>query len=153
MRFVSILMASKRDHEVMVEAAKILEKFGVAHELVIVSPHRSYERTHEYVKGAQKKGAKVFIAVTRVSLAGVVASLTTRAVIGVPVKSDSEAHTSVGVPIALMSFGKLGAVNSAYLAMQILALEDEELSVKLLEDRILKAKKVETDSDELEVRI
>ena len=107
MRFVSILMASKRDHEVMVEAAKILEKFGVAHELVIVSPHRSYERTHEYVKGAQKKGAKVFIAVTRVSLAGVVASLTTRAVIGVPVKSDSVAHTSVGVPVATMSVGKL----------------------------------------------
>ncbi len=58
-----------------------------------------------------------------------------------------------GMPVATVAIGKAGAVNSAYLAMQILALEDEDLKVKLQEDRILKAKKVESDSAEIEVRL
>lgn len=164
MKFVSILMGSKSDYTVMVETAKILEKFGVSHELIISSAHRSPERTHDYVKGAEAKGAKVFIAAAGMAahLAGVVASLTTKPVIGVPMKGGamdgmdamlSTVQMPAGMPVATVALGKAGAMNSAYLAMQILAIEDEELRAKLLEDRILKAKKVESDSDEVEVRI
>ena len=164
MKFVSILMGSKSDYEVMSEAAKILEKFSVAYELVVSSAHRSPERTHEYVKGAEEKGANVFIAAAGMAahLAGVVASLTTKPVIGVPMKGGamdgmdamlSTVQMPAGMPVATVAIGKAGAINSAYLAMQILAIEDEELRVKLLEDRILKAKKVESDSLEVEKRI
>ena len=164
MKFVSILMGSKSDYSVMVESSKILEKFGVAHELVIASAHRSPDRTHEYVKGAEEKGAKVFIAAAGMAahLAGVVASLTTKPVIGVPMKGGamdgldamlSTVQMPSGMPVATVALGKAGAMNSAYLAMQILAIEDEELRTKLAEDRILKAKKVESDSSEVEVII
>jgi len=164
MKFVSILMGSKSDYEIVSEAAKILEKFGVAHELVIASAHRSPDRTHKYVKEAELKGAKVFIAAAGMAahLAGVVASLTTKPVIGVPMKGGamdgldamlSTVQMPSGMPVATVALGKAGAMNSAYLAMQILAIEDEELRAKLLEDRILKAKKVESDSNEVEVII
>jgi len=164
MKFVSILMGSKSDYTIVSEAAKILEKFGVAHELVIASAHRSPDRTHKYVKEAEEKGAKVFIAAAGMAahLAGVVASLTTKPVIGVPMKGGamdgldamlSTVQMPSGMPVATVALGKAGAMNSAYLAMQILAIEDEELRTKLLEDRILKAKKVESDSNEVEVII
>ena len=58
-----------------------------------------------------------------------------------------------GMPVATMAIGKSGAINAAYLAMQILALKNEELSGKLIEDRVIKYKKVELDSNEIEVRI
>ena len=164
MKFVSILMGSKSDYKIVSEAAKILEKFGVPHELVIASAHRSPDRTHEYVKGAEKKGAQIFIAAAGMAahLAGVVASLSTKPVIGVPMKGGamdgldamlSTVQMPSGMPVATVALGKAGAMNSAYLAMQILAIEDEELRAKLLEDKILKAKKVESDSDEIEIRI
>jgi len=164
MKFVSILMGSKSDYSIMIEASKILEKFGVAHELVIASAHRSPDRTHKYVKEAEKKGAKVFIAAAGMAahLAGVVASLTVKPVIGVPMKGGamdgldamlSTVQMPSGMPVATVALGKAGAMNSAYLAMQILAIDDEELRTKLIEDRILKAKKVESDSNEVEVII
>lgn len=164
MKFVSILMGSKSDYQVMSETGKILEKFGVPYELLISSAHRSPARTHEYVKDAEKRGAKVFIAAAGMAahLAGVVASLTTKPVIGVPMKGGamdgldamlSTVQMPGGMPVATVALGKAGAINSAYLAMQILAISDEELSAKLLEDRILKEKKVETDSLEVEKRI
>ncbi|MBL0686979.1 MAG: 5-(carboxyamino)imidazole ribonucleotide mutase [Sulfurospirillum sp.] len=164
MKFVSILMGSKSDYITMVESSKILEKFGVPYELAIASAHRSPKRTHEYVKSAEKKGAQVFIAAAGMAahLAGVVASLTTKPVIGVPMKGGamdgldamlSTVQMPSGMPVATVALGKAGAMNSAYLAMQILSLEDEELKIKLIEDRILKAKKVESDSNEVEVRI
>ncbi len=162
MKFVSILMGSKSDYGVMEECAKTLEKFGVMYELIVSSAHRSPERTHQYVKLAEQKGAKVFIAAAGMAahLAGVVASLTTKPVIGVPMKGGvmdgmdallSTVQMPAGMPVATVAIGSAGAVNSAYLAMQILAIEDEELATKLREDRILKAKKVETDSMGIEV--
>ena len=162
MKFVSILMGSKSDYGVMEECAKTLEKFGVMYEVIISSAHRSPERTHQYVKMAEQKGAKVFIAAAGMAahLAGVVASLTTKPVIGVPMKGGvmdgmdallSTVQMPGGMPVATVAIGSAGAVNSAYLAMQILAIEDEELAMKLREDRILKAKKVETDSMGIEV--
>ena len=164
MKFVSILMGSKSDYTVMEECAKTLEKFGVMYEIIVSSAHRSPDRTHQYVKNAEAKGAKVFICAAGMAahLAGVVASLTTKPVLGVPMKGGvmegmdallSMVQMPGGMPVGTVAIGSAGAVNSAYLAMQILAIEDEELAAKLKEDRILKAKKVETDSMGIEVII
>ncbi len=162
MKFVSVLMGSKSDYEIMREAVKILEKFQVPYELLITSAHRTPERTHNYVKKAEEKGAKVFIcgAGMAAHLAGVVASLTTRPVIGVPMPSGmmdgldallSTVQMPGGMPVATLAVGKAGAKNAAYLALQILANSDDELKAKLEEDRIAQAKKVELDSKEVEV--
>ena len=162
MKFVSIVMGSKSDYGVMEECAKTLEKFGVMYELIVSSAHRSPDRTHAYVKNAEAKGAKVFICAAGMAahLAGVVASLTTKPVIGVPMKGGvmegmdallSTVQMPGGMPVGTVAIGSAGAMNSAYLAMQILAIDDEELAAKLKEDRILKAKKVETDSSGIEV--
>jgi len=164
MRFVSILMGSKSDYDIMREAVKVLEKFQIPYELIISSAHRTPERTHNYVKDAEKRGAKVFIcgAGMAAHLAGVVASLTTRPVIGVPMPTGmmdgldallSTVQMPAGMPVATLAVGKAGAKNAAYLALQILAINDEELKAKLEEDRVAGAKKVEMDSQEVEARL
>ncbi|BBG66592.1 phosphoribosylaminoimidazole carboxylase catalytic subunit [Hydrogenimonas sp.] len=164
MRFISIIIGSKSDYEVMKECGKTLEKFGVPYELIISSAHRSPERTKSYIKDAESRGAVVFIAAAGMAahLAGAVAATTIKPVIGVPMSSSdlrgedallSTVMMPAGMPVATLAIGKAGAINSAYLAMQILAIDDDELNVKLNEDRIAKAKKVETDSAEIEVRI
>ena len=161
MKFVSIIIGSKSDYEVMRECVKTLEKFGVLYELIISSAHRSPERTHKYIKDAEEKGAQVFIAAAGMAahLAGAVAANTTKPVVGVPMKGGamdgmdamlSTVQMPSGMPVATVAQGKAGAINSAYLAIQILALDDEDLRAKLIEDRILKAKKVEHDSKEIE---
>ena len=161
MKFVSIIIGSKSDYEVMKSCADTLEAFGVNYELIISSAHRSPERTRAYIKEAEAKGASVFIAAAGMAahLAGVLASKTVRPVIGVPMSASalsgidallSTVQMPAGMPVATVAIGKAGAINSAYLAMQILALEDDELAIKLKEDRIAKAKKVEMDSLEIE---
>ncbi len=164
MRFVSIIMGSKSDYEVMKKYTTTLEKFGVQYELLISSAHRSPHRTKSYVVEAEKKGAKVFICAAGMAahLAGVVASLTVKPVIGVPMKGGfmdgmdallSTVQMPSGMPVATVAVGKAGAINAAYLAMQILAIDDDELKTKLQEDRVAKAKKVEADSSQVEVRL
>jgi 5-(carboxyamino)imidazole ribonucleotide mutase len=164
LKFVSIIIGSKSDYEVMLECSKVLDKFGVLHELVISSAHRSPERTHAYVKEAEEKGARVFIAAAGMAahLAGAIAALTIKPVIGVPMKGGamdgmdamlSTVQMPSGMPVATVAMGKAGATNSAYLAMQVLALEDDDLKIKLEEDRILKAKKVEVDSSDIEIKL
>lgn len=161
MKFVSIIMGSKSDFDVMKSCSDTLEEFGVQYELIISSAHRSPERTKEYIVTAEAKGAQVFIAAAGMAahLAGVLASKTIRPIIGVPMKGGamdgmdamlSTVQMPSGMPVATVALGKAGAVNAAYLAMQILALENEELRMKLMEDRISKAKKVEMDSLEIE---
>jgi 5-(carboxyamino)imidazole ribonucleotide mutase len=164
LKFVSIIIGSKSDYAVMLECSKVLDKFGVLHELVISSAHRSPERTHAYVKEAEEKGARVFIAAAGMAahLAGAIAALTIKPVIGVPMKGGamdgmdamlSTVQMPSGMPVATVAMGKAGATNSAYLAMQVLALEDDDLKIKLEEDRILKAKKVEVDSSDIEIKL
>jgi 5-(carboxyamino)imidazole ribonucleotide mutase len=161
---VSIIIGSKSDYEVMKECGKTLEKFGVPYELIISSAHRSPDRTKTYIKEAEERGAVVFIAAAGMAahLAGAVAATTIKPVIGVPMSSSdlrgedallSTVMMPAGMPVATLAIGKAGAINSAYLAMQILAIDDDELKVKLTEDRLAKAKKVETDSAEIEVLI
>jgi len=161
MKFVSIVIASKSDHEIMVECTDTLIKFGVPYELIVSSAHKSPERTKDYIKTAEEKGAQVFITAAGMAahLAGTVAAHTTKPVLGVPIESGalkgedallSTVMMSDGMPVGTLAIGKAGAVNAAYLAIQIMALQDDELQVKLQEDRISKAKKVELDSSEIE---
>lgn len=164
MDFVSIIMGSKSDYEIMKNCADTLEAFNVKYELIISSAHRSPERTKNYIKEAENKGAKVFIAAAGMAahLAGALAAGTTKPVIGVPMKGGamdgmdamlSTVQMPSGMPVATVALGKAGAVNAAYLAMQILAITDKDLAVKLTEDRVVKEKKVENDSKEIEVLI
>ncbi|ECL3049266.1 5-(carboxyamino)imidazole ribonucleotide mutase [Campylobacter jejuni] len=162
MNFVSILMGSKSDYETMKEAAKTLESFGVKYELIISSAHRSPKRTKEYIANAEEKGAKVFIAAAGMAahLAGAVAAYTTKPVLGVPIPGSnlasmdslfSTVQMPSGIPVGTLAIGKAGAINAAYLAMQILAIYDVDLAQKLKEDRLEKEKKLVSDSKEVEV--
>ncbi|TEX97246.1 5-(carboxyamino)imidazole ribonucleotide mutase [Campylobacter sp. US53] len=162
MNFVSILMGSKSDYETMKEAAKTLESFGVKYELIISSAHRSPKRTKEYIVNAEEKGAKVFIAAAGMAahLAGAVAAYTTKPVLGVPMSGSnlasmdslfSTVQMPSGIPVGTLAIGKAGAINAAYLAMQILAIYDVGLAQKLKEDRLEKEKKLVSDSKEVEV--
>ena len=162
MKFVSIIMGSKSDYDVVSEAAKVLEKFNVPYELIISSAHRSPKRTSESVAAAEEKGAQVFIAAAGMAahLAGAIAANTTRPVIGIPMAGSalsgvdalySTVQMPGGMPVGTVAIGKAGAVNAAYLALQILALNDQNLDEMLKADRAAKAKQVEEDSAKVEV--
>ncbi|EAI3516823.1 5-(carboxyamino)imidazole ribonucleotide mutase [Campylobacter coli] len=162
MKFVSIMMGSKSDYEVMGECAKTLEKFGVKYELIISSAHRSPKRTKEYIKEAEEKGAKVFIAAAGMAahLAGAVAAYTTKPVLGVPMPGSALASMDSlfstvqmpgGIPVGTLAVGKAGAKNAAYLAMQILALNDEALAEALKQDRKNQEENLISDSKSVEV--
>lgn len=161
MKFVSIVIASKSDYSIMSECAETLKKFGVPYELIVSSAHKSPQRTKTYIQEAEAKGAQVFIAASGMAahLAGALAAMTTRPVLGVPMDAGSlrgedallsTVMMSEGMPVGTLAIGHAGAVNAAYMAIQIMALQDDELKVKLQEDRISKAKKVELDSSEIE---
>jgi phosphoribosylaminoimidazole carboxylase PurE protein len=139
---VSIVMGSKSDLEVISEAAKVLQGFGVACELRVISAHRTPDRAHEFGRSAQARGVKVIIAAAgkAAHLAGVMASLTTLPVIGVPMTTSdlggldsllSTVQMPGGIPVATTAIGKAGAVNAGLLAAAILALSDEQLRAKL----------------------
>lgn len=162
MKFVSIMMGSKSDYEIMSECAKTLEKFGVKYELIISSAHRSPKRTQEYIKEAEEKGAKVFIAAAGMAahLAGAVAAHTTKPVLGVPMPGSALASMDSlfstvqmpgGIPVGTLAVGKAGAKNAAYLAMQILALNDETLAKALKQDRKNQEENLISDSKSVEV--
>ncbi|EKG0046958.1 5-(carboxyamino)imidazole ribonucleotide mutase [Campylobacter coli] len=162
MKFVSIMMGSKSDYEIMSECAKTLEKFGVKYELIISSAHRSPKRTKEYIKEAEEKGSKVFIAAAGMAahLAGAVAAYTTKPVLGVPMPGSALASMDSlfstvqmpgGIPVGTLAVGKAGAKNAAYLAMQILALNDETLAKALKQDRKNQEENLISDSKSVEV--
>ena len=157
---VGILMGSDSDLPIMEEASKILDKFGIGHEVVVSSAHRSPERTRKYVVGASKRGIKILIAGAGAAahLAGVVAAETTLPVIGVPIGSSalngldallSTTQMPGGVSVAGMAIGKAGAKNAGVLSVQILALNDKNLQKKLLQFKKDQAKEVERKSRKL----
>lgn len=161
---VSILMGSDSDLDVMMEAARTLEKFGVPFEIDVSSAHRSPERTRRIVAEAPKRGVRLFIigAGAAAHLAGVVAAESTLPVIGVPLDSSAlrgvdalyaTVQMPAGIPVATMAIGKAGATNAAILAIEILALADEELQRKLLEHKRKLAEGVEQKSAALRQRL
>ena len=144
--FVAVLMGSKSDLEVMRTTYAVLDNLGVAWESKITSAHRTPEATHRYVKDAEQRGCVVFIAAAGLAahLAGAVAGLTTKPVIGVPLDggplNGSDALLSTvqmpgGIPVACVAIGKAGAKNAGYLAAQILALADKNLAARVAAER------------------
>ncbi|MBI2969249.1 MAG: 5-(carboxyamino)imidazole ribonucleotide mutase [Gammaproteobacteria bacterium] len=146
-------MGSDSDMPVVQAALDILDRFGIRREVRIVSAHRTPEITHEYVRDADSRGCSVFIAAAGLAahLAGTVAGLTTKPVIGVPIDSGalcgmdallSTVQMPGGIPVACMAIGKAGARNAGYLAAQIIALGQSDLAVRLQDERAENAKAV-----------
>lgn len=134
---VSILMGSDSDLEVVQDAIDTLKKFGVTWEARVLSAHRTPGPLHEYVT---KTDARVFLAAAggAAHLGGVIASLSTKPVLAIPIPSAlngldsllSMAQMPGGVPVATFAIGKAGAKNAALFAVQILADSDEGLAKK-----------------------
>lgn len=142
---VGVIMGSSSDAPVMSEAVSVLEELGVSHELRVVSAHRSPERMVDYARSARQRGLSVIIAGAggAAHLPGMVASLTTLPVVGVPVPTAfcggqdsllSIAQMPGGVPVATMAIG--GARNAALMAARILAVGDRVLAERLEEYRL-----------------
>jgi 5-(carboxyamino)imidazole ribonucleotide mutase len=139
---VAVLMGSDSDLPTMKETGELLERFSVPYTTRITSAHRSARATLSLAETLEKSGVEVFIvgAGLAAHLAGAVAAVTTRPVIGVPMAGGSlngldALYSTVqmpsGVPVATMAIGRHGAKNAAILAVQILALSDAELAKKL----------------------
>jgi len=139
---VLIVAASKSDVPVMEEAKNTLDWFGVTNRLVVMSAHRNPEQVRALAKRARRSGARVMIAGAGMSahLAGVLASHTTIPVIGVPLYTEpfgaldsllSTIQMPRGVPVAVVSVGRAGAVNAAILAVEMLSMRDDSLITKL----------------------
>lgn len=159
MSWVCILMGSDSDAEVMSQACAALDEVGVQYEMKVASAHRTPERTQQVVAEAERDGAQVFIAGAGLAahLPGVIASLTTKPVIGVPLSGSAlQGFDSLlaivqmppGIPVATVAIG--GARNAGILAAQIIATSNAEVAGRLkamrgsmAEGVIAKSKKVE----------
>lgn len=140
MTWVCIVMGSDSDAEVMSQACAALDEAGVKYEMKVASAHRTPERTQQIVTEAERDGAGVFIAGAGLAahLPGVIASITTRPVIGVPLSGSAlqgfDALLAIvqmppGIPVATVAIG--GARNAGILAAQIIATGDEAVRAKL----------------------
>ena len=139
---VGIIMGSQSDWATLEHAAATLQTLGVAHEVRIVSAHRTPQRMIEYATAARGRGLKVIIAGAggAAHLPGMIAALTPLPVFGVPVESRAlsglDSLLSIvqmpgGIPVGTLAIGKAGAINAALLAAAVLALNDERLAAAL----------------------
>lgn len=139
---VAIIMGSQSDWATMKHAADILDQFGIAHETLIVSAHRTPKRLYMFAESAEKKGYKIIIAGAggAAHLPGMAAALTRLPVLGVPVLSKAldglDALLSIvqmpkGIPVATLAIGEAGAANAGLIAAQILALTDVALAKRV----------------------
>jgi 5-(carboxyamino)imidazole ribonucleotide mutase len=144
--FVAILMGSDSDLPTMQATMDVLSQLGVEFEAKITSAHRTPQATHDYVKDADARGCGVFIAAAGLAahLAGTVAGLTLKPVVGVPMEGGplkgqdallSTVQMPGGIPVACVAIGKAGAKNAGYLAAQILATADTALAEKIKLER------------------
>lgn len=157
---VGVIMGSRSDLPTMEKAVEMLKRFGVDYEVKIVSAHRTPELMFEYAKTAKERGLKVIIAGAggAAHLPGMVSSLTSLPVLGVPVKSRAlsgqDSLLSIvqmpgGIPVGTLAIGESGAKNAGILASEIIALMDEEVAKKVEEfrkeqrDQVLETSEVE----------
>jgi phosphoribosylaminoimidazole carboxylase PurE protein len=161
---VSIVMGSDSDLDIMREAAKSLDEFGIAYEIDVTSAHRSPDRTAEYAKKAAERGVRVIIAGAggAAHLAGVIAAHTTLPVIGVPIPSTSlngmdsllaTVQMPAGIPVATVAIGKPGATNAGILAAQILGLSTAGIARKLEAHKEKLANSVDEKSRKLKITL
>jgi 5-(carboxyamino)imidazole ribonucleotide mutase len=139
---VGVIMGSQSDWDTMRHAAATLDGLAIAHETRIVSAHRTPERLFEYARSARQRGLKVIIAGAggAAHLPGMVASLTSLPVFGVPIESHalkgmdsllSIAQMPAGIPVGTLAIGRSGAINAALLAAAVLALDDAQIAAAL----------------------
>ncbi len=159
-RLVSIVMGSDSDLEIMREAAKALDEFGIAYEMDVTSAHRSPDRTADYARKAAGRGIRVIIAGAggAAHLAGVIAAHTILPVIGVPIPSTSlqgmdsllaTVQMPAGIPVATVAIGRPGATNAGILAAQIIGVGDASIAKKLEAHKEKLARGVEEKSKKL----
>src|SRR5688500_17452319 len=159
---IGIIMGSQSDLKVMKDAAEVLEELGIPYELTIVSAHRTPQRLVEYASTARSRGLKVVVAGAggAAHLPGMVASLTSLPVIGVPVKSSNSIdgwdsvlsilQMPAGVPVATVALK--GARNAGILAAQILGSGDPVLAKRLDKFKNSLQKKVESTAKSLDLK-
>ncbi len=139
---MSVVMGSESDLGVMQETQAALLRFGIGHEMRVISAHRTPERARDYAMGLEARGVKIVVAAAgkAAHLAGVIAAMTPLPVIGVPITTSdlggldsllSMVQMPGGIPVATVAIGKAGAKNAAILALEILSLGDAELRKKL----------------------
>jgi len=139
---VGVIMGSQSDWPTMAHAVQILEQFGIAHEVRIVSAHRTPDRLVDYAKAAADRGLQAIIAGAggAAHLPGMVASMTRVPVLGVPVQSAalsgmdsllSIVQMPAGIPVATFAIGKAGATNAGLFAAALLANADPDLAQRL----------------------
>lgn len=139
---VGIIMGSQSDWQTLRHSAETLERLGIAHEVQIISAHRTPERLYAYARDARSRGLKVVIAGAggAAHLPGMTAAMTPLPVLGVPIESAalkgldsllSIAQMPGGVPVGTLAIGKAGAINAALLAAAILALNDAGVAAAL----------------------
>lgn len=161
---IGIVLGSASDWPAVEPAVQLLRQWGVPHEVIVASAHRSPARAHTYASEAEDRGLQVIIAVAGAAahLAGVLASQTILPVIGVPIASSplqgidsllATAQMPAGVPVATMALGSAGARNAAILAVQVLARQDRRLREVLRDYKQELAQKVEQASHQLQEKI
>jgi 5-(carboxyamino)imidazole ribonucleotide mutase len=156
-------MGSDSDLPVMEASFAVLRAFGVAFEARITSAHRTPEATKAYVQDAEQRGCAVFIAAAGMAahLAGAVSATTVKPVIGVPMNASldgldallSTVQMPAGIPVATVAIGKAGAKNAAYLAVQMLSLNDAQLAQALRDERKANAQEVDAKNAALQLTL
>ena len=150
---VALILGSDSDFPKIEGAVEIFKEFGVAHEVRVLSAHRTPEALEIYIEEAQKRGVGVFIGAAggAAHLPGVIASKTTLPVLGIPIQTSSfnglDSLLSIvqmpgGVPVAAMPVGSAAGENSALFAIQVLSLRDSSLQDKLKAHRKKQAEQV-----------
>lgn len=157
---VAIFMGSKSDLDLVRPCAEVLKSLEIEHLMTITSAHRTPLRTKELVRDMEAKGCRIFICAAGMAahLAGAVAAQTIKPVIGIPLAASSlngwdallaTVQMPPGFPVGTVALDKAGARNAAWMAAQILALEDEALAAKIRKAREKMASDVERAAQEL----
>lgn len=152
-QLVSIVMGSANDWEIMQQAARQLQDFGVSYDARVISAHRAPDLLVDYIRDISAQGAQCFIAGAGAAahLAGVIASKTTLPVLGVPIPSKylkgmdsllSIVQMPKGIPVATFAIGEAGAANAGLFAVSMLALNDAQLAQKLADYRKKQAEQI-----------
>ncbi|HEX5314210.1 MAG TPA: 5-(carboxyamino)imidazole ribonucleotide mutase [Gammaproteobacteria bacterium] len=155
---VGVVMGSRSDWATLAEAASVLERLEIAHEVRVVSAHRTPDLLFEYASGAAARGLRLIIAGAggAAHLPGMLAAKTRLPVLGVPVKSRSLSgldsllsivQMPAGIPVASFAIGTAGAANAALFAAAVLALEDAGLAARLEAWRAEQTRAVRDDPD------
>jgi phosphoribosylaminoimidazole carboxylase PurE protein len=161
---VAVIMGSDSDYPVVQSCIETLEEFDIPYEARVISAHRTPDKAHKFASTARLKGFRVLIAAAggAAHLAGVMASLTTLPVIGIPIQTPtlggadslySTVQMPAGVPVATVAIGQAGAKNAALLAAEMLALSDDELHDRLRSFRARMRRQVAQKNDRLRERI